>query len=87
MSDEWLAVGNYCRIRAHSLIWQASFPTTVGVGCPPRKHCALRALLPHPLTRGWGSSGSAAWGPRAVAGLALIKPTRLKQHWSLVTNH
>ena len=44
----------------------ARYPTAVGVVCPPRTHCALRALLPHPLTRGWGSSGCAAWGPRAV---------------------
>src|SRR5437899_10483632 len=45
-------------------------PTAVGVVvvCPPRKHCALLALLHHPRVRGWWSSGSAAWGPRAVAG-------------------
>src|SRR2546421_11207266 len=42
--------------------------TAVAVVCAPRKHCALRALLPHPRARGWGSSGSAAWGPRSVAG-------------------
>src|SRR5205085_6932139 len=40
--------------------------------CPPRKHCALRALLPHPRVRGWGSSGYAAWGPCAVAGGAVL---------------
>ena len=44
-----------------------TYPTAVGVVfCPPRKQCALWALLPHPLTRWWGSSGSAARGPRAV---------------------
>src|SRR5256714_9518978 len=42
--------------------------TAVPVVCPPRTHCALRALLPHPLTRGWGSSGSAAWAHRSVSG-------------------
>src|SRR2546423_13780355 len=42
-------------------------PQSIVVG-PPRKHCALRALLPLPRVRGWGGSGSAAWGPRAVAG-------------------
>jgi hypothetical protein len=44
----------------------ARYPVVVGMVCPPRKHCALQALLPHPLMRRWGSSGSAAWGPRAV---------------------
>jgi hypothetical protein len=48
------------------MMGHARYPTAVGVVCPPRKHCALRALLPHPLPWGWGSSGSTAWGPRAV---------------------
>ena len=44
-----------------------TYPTAVGVVfCPPRKQCALWALLPHHRVRGWGGSGSAAWGPRAV---------------------
>src|SRR5919204_4298822 len=42
--------------------------TAAPVVCPPRKHCALRALLHHPRVRGWCSSGAAAWGPRAVGG-------------------
>src|SRR5919204_286372 len=37
--------------------------TAAPVVCPPRTHCALRALLHHPRVRGWCSSGSAAWGP------------------------
>jgi hypothetical protein len=45
--------------------------------CPPRKHCALWALLPHHLTRGWGSSGSAAWGPCAVGGPVVHEVTDL----------
>ena len=61
------------------MMGHARYPTAVGVVCPPRTHCALRALLPHPRVRGWGSSGSAAWGPRAVAGQPLIKQSRLRQ--------
>ena len=44
----------------------AGLGTAVPAVCPPRKHCALRALLHHPLPWGWCSSGSVAWGPRAV---------------------
>jgi hypothetical protein len=46
------------------MMGHARYPTAIGVVCPPRTHCALRAL--RPLARGWGSSGSAASGPRAV---------------------
>jgi hypothetical protein len=52
------------------MMGHARYPTAVDVVCPPRTHGALWALLPHSLTRGWGSSGSAAWGPRAVPGSA-----------------
>jgi hypothetical protein len=61
-------------------MWSAPYPTAAGVVCPPRKQCALQALLHHPLTRAWWSSGSAAWGPRAVAGRVFIKQSRLRQH-------
>jgi hypothetical protein len=49
--------------------------TAVAVVCPPRTHCALWALLPHPRVRWWGSSGSAAWGPRAGAGVLVALVT------------
>jgi hypothetical protein len=48
------------------MMGHARYPTAVGAVCPPRTQGALWARLPHPLTRGWGGSGSAAWGPRAV---------------------
>src|SRR5256714_13138398 len=54
------------------------------VVCPPRTHCALRALLPHPPVRAWWSSGSAAWGPRAVAGRP--RPPMYLRHAVLVTD-
>jgi hypothetical protein len=60
----------------------ALYPTAVGslswfalpASIVPIGHCS-----PPPDT-GVGSSGSAAWGPRAVAGRPLIQQTHLRQH-------
>jgi hypothetical protein len=46
------------------MMGHARYPTAVGVVCPPRTHCALWALLPHPLTR---ESGPAAPPPGVPA--------------------